>query len=114
MPEFIYKPFKQSYSSFGLVNTKRRENNALKQYKENRIFTTVNNLSFIEGFKVPRVKYDAYDSNLVNNSKTSYQNKNQSVTKFKINSNRRNIQTEYLFIKSTIFRWKAFIFQIRY
>ena len=68
--------------------TKRRENNALKKYKEDRLFTTINNLTLLEWVKIPKIKFNAYVSDLVDKKETSYQSESISKTEFEeVNTN---------------------------
>ena len=63
-PNYIISPFKSSFSNLGYLKTNKRENNALKKYKEDRYFGTLNSLKPIEGLLFPSTKFDAYRSSL--------------------------------------------------
>jgi hypothetical protein len=80
-PRFIIKPFKGSYSSLGHTKTKKRENNALKNYKETQIFGTFNAWKPLKGFTLPKFDFFTNESNLLNETETSHQKWNNSTTK---------------------------------
>ncbi|MGA0241790.1 MAG: hypothetical protein ACO3K7_02175 [Candidatus Marinamargulisbacteria bacterium] len=81
-PDYLIHLFKGSTSSLGYLITKRRENNQLKNYKENRLFGHLNQFSPFDGFLIPNTTLDTYQSNLIDNKITSYQKYNQSSAKF--------------------------------
>lgn len=81
-PNYVVSPFKGSFSNLGYLKTKKRENNAFKNYNEDRYFGTLNAFKPLEGFLIPSTKFDAYQSFLIDNQKTSYQNQSTSDTSF--------------------------------
>ena len=81
-PSFILSRFKGSYSNLGLSKTKKRENNRLKNYKENRYFGAINALKPFEGFNIPKFKFDTYNSTLSDKKTSTYQTFSSSNTKF--------------------------------
>ena len=81
-PNYIISPFKSSFSNLGYLKTNKRENNALKKYKEDRYFGTLNSLKPIEGLLFPSTKFDAYRSSLNDKKETSYQKLSTSDTTF--------------------------------
>ena len=64
-PQWIISPFKQSFSNFNYTKTKKRENNRLKNYKENRYFGSINQLKPFDGFNIPKFKFEMYKTNLI-------------------------------------------------
>ncbi len=81
-PTFLISPFKSSYSNVGISKTKKRENNRLKLYNEDRYFGAINALKPVDGLSIPMVKFDTYQSLLTDSKSNNYQTFSQSKTKF--------------------------------
>ena len=81
-PQWIISPFKQSFSNFNYTKTKKRENNRLKNYKENRYLGSIKQLKPYDGFNIPKFKFETYKNNLIDKKETTYQKFTSSITKF--------------------------------
>ena len=74
--------FSGSNTSAGYLKTKRRENNQLKNYNEDRVYSNFTRFTPFEGFNIPTIKYDTYQSNFSNRAETSYQKESYSTTDY--------------------------------
>ncbi|MEC8677563.1 MAG: hypothetical protein VXX85_01765, partial [Candidatus Margulisiibacteriota bacterium] len=81
-PKLIQGLFSGSNTSAGYLKTKRRENNQLKNYNEDRVYGNFTRFTPFEGFNIPTIKYDAYQSSFSNRAETSYQKESYSTSDF--------------------------------
>tara|TARA_A100001015_G_scaffold291876_1_gene366568 strand:- start:906 stop:3494 length:2589 start_codon:yes stop_codon:yes gene_type:complete len=81
-PKYIISPLKGSFTNFGYQKTKTRENNQLKNYKEDRYFGSLNALKPIDGFIIPKFKFDSYKTDILDKSENSYQLSNETASNF--------------------------------
>ena len=77
-PNWIYQTFHGSNASAGYMITKRRENNALLNYNENRTFGTFSQWSPFDGFLMPNFTLSAYTASMTDTKETSYQLSNET------------------------------------